>query len=172
MKESEAKKIDVLVRLEKGADPRELARDLKIPYPKIMEWLTEYNKNKSSFDILDILKVDKVLIEKVAKELKEDYEITTNFENQEIADIVDNSVAKIDNLKLLNTQTQNSAILLVKRISDLALYIEQPHELVKLTIALANLHDTFFNPNITNVNVLSQTQINSADFQFGKILKD
>jgi len=173
--EEDAVKFEILGKLNAGTKAQELAQDYGISYPKILKWKKEFKEAKENGTVADLIAADKVTIHEVAESVKHDIkELTDNPKEIEVLEgEVDQAIAEIDGLKVLNTKVQTVALRLASKIEEKTLKVEDIGDLQVLVNSLAVIQNAFFNKPLTNVNVLNAPGANNDTVsEFKKLMRD
>jgi hypothetical protein len=157
---SDAVKMEIFARIEAKDEIRDMVGDYGIPYPKLLQLKKEYQDKKREGTLLDAATIDNMIIDRISNEVSKEATIQYPECEDTIADAAGEFKKGVDGLKLLDTNLQNTAIKLVTRINSLTYGNLEPSEIQKLSAALTNIQNAFFNKPTTNINL--NTQINNS----------
>lgn len=156
--------------LEQELEYEAISDSLDVPVTMLKKWKKEHDKLKTRETVVDLLDVDKMMIDEVASHVKEKVSAEVSGPQMEIKngkivvvpDKVEPAVsAKLDTFKdsvtglqMLQEEVQGTAGTLVSRIAVLAEDSElTARDLASLTTALTGIQQAFFNRATTNIQV-------------------
>ena len=164
MSDENKTKYEVLTKLQNGASISTLAEQYGISQAKILRWKREFKEAVENNDLNSILDVDRVVLGQLVDQVKE------NALTEEVGQAADKVLNGVDGLNKLSVELQTTASILNQRIKSLALSIESISELQMLTECLCSLQSSFFNKNLTQVNV--QNNYGDNDNTYSSFLSD
>ena len=167
----EATRTKVLTMVEEGVEANEIAKTLDIGYPKVLRWRREYSEAKEEGAVASILDVDRTVVAEIVETVKSN---KLNVIDAELNDLADQTVERIDGLRLLDEDMQQAGRRLAQRIASAANSADlEARDVLNLADALAKLQIAFFSKG-ASVNVLNQTN-NMSDNSlstFAGLMKD
>ncbi len=156
-------KLQAIGLLAEGNSAKDVARQLSIPYPKVLKWKPEAEGVKTKADLETIMDVDKVILHELAESTKD----KLNEIVEDGGEIVEEVLAKLDSVVVLQTNLQLSASAVLVKINELIDSCRNPDDVLLLVEAISKLQVAFFAKG-ANVNVLnmpgsqqSESQINA-----------
>jgi len=169
--ESEAMRSRALNMLINDVKPKDVAAELDISYPKVLKWLREYKEAKEDNAVISLLDIERSVVHDVVEEVVKP---KLAMIDEELEEVVDKTVMRVDGLRLLDTELQFASTRLAKRIAAAANSEDlEARDILGLSDALSKLQIAFFAKG-TSVNVLNQTN-NMSDNSlstFAKLMKD
>ena len=164
-------KLKALGKMEAGIALHEISADLGIPYPKLLKWRKELKEHKENGTIMDVVNADEVVVHAVAEQVKQDL-IDLDPDSKDIIEADINEVVKsIDNLSVLSTRLQTSAMQLANQISQISVLCTDPKEMSFLAKALCDMQEAFFNKPVTNINVQTNNYSGEGVSKFKSLMK-
>jgi len=145
---SDEVKYKVIADLEHGDSPKDLVTRYELSYPAILKIRRDYKEALASNSVDTVLAADKVLIDRIAKEVTEEG-ILDPCKVEELTD-------GIDAFSRLATDLQETANLLVRNIKNQANLVTDLGEVELMVKCISMLQNVFFNKGVTNLNVLNQ----------------
>lgn len=179
--EDESVKLEVLAKLKEGTKPQVLVQDFGISYSRVLKWRRELKEAEETGTVNKLLQIDKIVLQRVADEVEKEIQQLNIVEdepiNEEIAVEIEGEVEKavdsIKGLQLLDTSLQQAAILIIDKIKEKTIFVEETKDLYTLTEALAKLQNAFFNKPQTNVNILNNNNVSNDGLQkFRGLMRD
>lgn len=156
-------KLGAIGLLSQGLSAKDVARQLGIPYPKVLKWKPEAEAIELKGDLETVLDIDKVVLHDLAESTRNKLDELAE-EGGELADQV---LAKIDDIGILQTNLQLSATAILVKLNELIDNCRDADELLTLVESISKLQIAFFSKG-ANVNVLnmpgsqqSESQINA-----------
>ena len=143
-------KLEGLGLLKAGLTPKEVSRQLQVPYPKVLKWKPELEEIKVKEDIETIMDVDQAVVHEVAEGVKA--KLLDLVEEGD--ELVDATLEKVDKLLDLQAGLQGSGLKLITKINRLVDDCNTPDQISTLVDSIAKLQTAFFAKG-ANVNVLN-----------------
>lgn len=160
----EQTKYEILTQLHNGASASNLSAKYDISVAKILRWKKEFKDAVENNDLNSVVNVDKVVLGQLVDKVK-DGALT-----EEVKETASTVQQGIEGLQKLQTDLQTTAGVLNSRIKSLSLSIDTISELQMLTECLCSLQNSFFNKNLTQVNV--QNNYGNEDNKYSTFLSD
>jgi transposase len=153
--DSETRK-KVIAELRTGKKPGDLAEKYGISYPTVAGWKRKIEEEKVDEEVDELINYDEVTLHTVVEKAKE--ELPT-VEAKKVAKVVEEAYG----LKRLDEKTRTIG---VKIIDKVGAYVDSNpdmslKELKEAASIVTMIHSAFFNKNVTQVNVVNSTSINT-----------
>lgn len=156
-------KLEALGLLSEGNSAKDVARQLSIPYPKVLKWKPEADSLQTKADLETVLDLDKIVLHDIANETKNKMDNLVEGGGELVDKVLDN----IDSIGVLQTNLQASAIAILVKLNTMIDSCRDADELHILVESISKLQVAFFAKG-ANVNVLnmpgsqqSEAQINA-----------
>lgn len=144
----------------------ELAKELGESRATVMAWASKIQKEQDAGKILDLIDIERIMIDKVADEVKQVLQIhpatgevmvvdAESSQAQALEEKLEKFKDSVDGLKLLNSDLQSTASLILERIGMTLMESStiHPKDLSSLANALTSIQVAFFNKPTTIVQV-------------------
>jgi len=160
MSVSEEVKYKILNELQNGFSATSLSLKYDVTAATILRWNKEFKDALLNNDMSSLINVDKAILGELSDKLKEGA----------VSADVDKVVDGLQGLQVLQTDMQSTAAIINNRLKKLSHSTESIGELVMLTDCLCSLQSSFFNKNLTQVNV--QNNYGESDDKYAAFLSD
>lgn len=151
-------KYEIVSRVMRDIEPRDIAEELHVPYASVLRVRTQYKESVANGTIDKMFDMDKLMIEELAEKFP--------------VDDVNALVKKVDGLERLSEELQGTATLINSKVRTLLHSIDSASELTELTDIICKLQNAFLNKNSTQVNVQNNNFGDSNGNPYSQYLGD
>ena len=127
--------------LEQELEPKDIAEQLDLSYSGVLKLKKDFNQAKENNTVNQLVNMDNVLLNELAEH------------SPIIEENLDRVTKGLDGLEVLNTELQKTALQIVRRVNSLLMSADMPSEIETYADIVCNMQTTFFNKNMTQVNV-------------------
>jgi len=127
--------------LEQELAPKDIADDLDLSYSAVLKLKKDFEQAKLNNTVDQLVNMDNVLLAEIAEH------------SPIVEQNLDRVTKGLDGLEILNTELQKTALQIVKRVNSLLMSSDMPSEIETYADIVCNMQTTFFNKNMTQVNV-------------------
>ena len=168
--DAETQKFQIVSKLSIGADPREIATELEVPYTKVLRIKKQFEQARANNDFEGFIDMDEVLLQQLLDQAEANVPV-------ELADAAADASKNIKQAKSTLDALSEDLVLTAKSLTNhikvAANNIDHASELEVLTGALCALQNAFFNSNKTQVNVQNNYgDAGSPASTYGEFLSD
>jgi len=157
-KTSDETKLRILGRIQMDSSPaslREISEEFKVPYSRLIQYRKDLVQATEDGSISSLIDADKLVVHRVAEEVKQDLKDLAPQEGELIVADVDKVTAGVDGYKVLSERLQTTALTLASKINSLADTAVDSKDILILVESLSKLQMAFFNKQVTNLNFLN-----------------
>ena len=162
-------------------DITDASNELNVPVARLRTWTKEFIEAEQDENILKLLDVDELIVDKIAQELTEEASFLIDEETGTIAveprhlpscKTTESFKDKVSGLQALSTELQGAAGTIANKIIKAAAEPDlTPRELKSLAEGITSIQNAFFNKPQTNVQVNMAVGENSLASKFKQNLK-
>jgi len=157
---SDEEKLRIMGKMQADSSPaalRTISEEMQVPYSRLIAYRKELRLAEENGDISLLVDADKLIVHRVAEEVRQDLKELAPTEGELISAKVDEATDSVDGYLVLNERLQTTALTIASKINNLADTAVDSKELLILVESLTKLQVAFFNKQVTNVNVLNQS---------------
>lgn len=183
-KYTEEQKLKALGLISQDVPLRKIQDQLGLSYQLLLKWRKNFQEEQIDNEITKVVDAKPILVRKIAAEIANDmYDIQHRDDDPGFKDLsafVDKEpepewlpakdekkekelqavsgelISGVEGYQKLSTKLQDGAMVLTEKIMQQAEMAAGPVELNLLVDALTKIQSSFFNKNVTNINVLNQ----------------
>lgn len=159
-------KYRIIAALESGESPDIIAAQLNIDKAKVLRTKIQYDKAIISGTLDELVDVDELVLINAMRESQNQMPTLTD----EIREVAAGMSKGADRLRKLDDELITTALFINTRIRSMAATVTSINEIEGATAALCRLRESFFNKNVTQVNI--QNNLGPGQGAYGDWLND
>lgn len=157
----------IIASLEAGEFPDEIAARLNVSKVKVLRTKSRYDRAIAEGTLDQLVDMDRLVLEHAGELAK----AKMPSASEAVDAVVSETSAGLDRLRKLDDQLIATAMFANTRIRTALAVIEHAHEIETLVGSLCRLRESFFNKNVTQVNIQNNIG-NNGNAAYGEFLND